>query len=370
MPAGQPVKRGRPVTTQAHFRRIAGELRKRILANEWPSGAALPSIRALASHYGVGKRTVWLAVEALKQENRLALNPHRRLVARSRDRAFSIAGNLILEVVGDSLDDMLKGAMNYALQLGIMRAAGALYAPLAVAHDHYLRDRMPTEFLELPLGGILLWGQFKLPILRQYEKLPLPVVLIDRPEEKWKGRWVCVDNATAAFEATSRLLALGHTRIAFLRYIQMGLKDIDADSKERQQGFMRAMEAAGQGAGSNAIFNVFPNETALSPSLQALFEARPRFTAVLSADTQGATRIQQAAQFRGLLIPKHLSLVCFQGLQPDYPQISGPRLDFEAIGRLAVQTLKVPEGQPLRVRVPTVWGEGASIAPPDPSMLA
>ena len=193
---------------------------------------------------------------------------------------------------------------------------------------------------------------------------------MDRPEEQWKGRSVCADNVAAAFDATSRLIALGHQRIAFLRYISMSLRDIDADSKERHQGFLLALAQAGRPAGSDTVFNIFSKDSESGPSLQALFDARPRFTAVLSADTGGAGKIMRAAQARELQIPKHLSLVCFQGIVPSLPQIAGPRLDFEAIGRLSIHVLRAPEGQPMRIRVPLVWTEGASVAPADPAMLA
>lgn len=48
--------------------RVEADLRRRIAAGEWQSGQALPSVPALAEHYGVARATVSRAIHALAED--------------------------------------------------------------------------------------------------------------------------------------------------------------------------------------------------------------------------------------------------------------------------------------------------------------
>lgn len=50
------------------WRRVADDLRRRIQSGEWPPGAALPSLSALADEYGVSTSTAGKATRALVDE--------------------------------------------------------------------------------------------------------------------------------------------------------------------------------------------------------------------------------------------------------------------------------------------------------------
>jgi len=95
-------------------------------------------------------------------------------------------------------------------------------------------------------------------------------------------------------------------------------------------------------AGSKAIFNSFSRDTPESRPIQAILKARPRFTAILTVSPTRAQLVVQAAKNAGLSIPRDLRIACFQGTDAQEPSISGPRIDFEALGRRAVQLLKNP----------------------------
>lgn len=55
--------------------RVEADLRRRIAAGEWRHGQALPSVPALAEHYGVARATVSRAVRALADEGLVRVVP-------------------------------------------------------------------------------------------------------------------------------------------------------------------------------------------------------------------------------------------------------------------------------------------------------
>jgi DNA-binding GntR family transcriptional regulator len=56
-------------------RRVEAELRRRIEADEWASGQALPSIASLAGHYGVSRATVAKALRRMANDGLVEVVP-------------------------------------------------------------------------------------------------------------------------------------------------------------------------------------------------------------------------------------------------------------------------------------------------------
>jgi GntR family transcriptional regulator len=56
-------------------RRIEADLRRRIEADEWASGQALPSIASLAEHYGVSRATVAKALRRMADDGLVEVVP-------------------------------------------------------------------------------------------------------------------------------------------------------------------------------------------------------------------------------------------------------------------------------------------------------
>jgi DNA-binding GntR family transcriptional regulator len=56
--------------------RVIEDLRRRILAGEWQPGEQLPTVGALAEHYGVARRTVSKALRALQAEHLVVVTPN------------------------------------------------------------------------------------------------------------------------------------------------------------------------------------------------------------------------------------------------------------------------------------------------------
>jgi LacI family repressor for deo operon, udp, cdd, tsx, nupC, and nupG len=355
-------ERGRPRNPRAQYRLIAEKLRARISKDEWRAGEALPSLRDLAREYGAGVNTLRQAVELLKQEGRVRVSARRRLtVASPRSKGRGIADGIMLLVIGSRVSGMQSGTYNPAMLRGILGGAAEVGIPFLTLHDRHFRSHMPTDALDLPLRGIVLFGSFEDRMLGEYEKLSVPVVAVDMPSEGRGVHSVSVNNVAAARDATERLLALGHRRFAFLRLVKLGVRKVDPDSRERQEGVEAALREAGLPEGALRVVNTISSHSRSSPAVQEIVRDRPRITAVIAASAGRAQLVLDAARAAGRKVPRDLSVVCFQGEVAALPEVSGPRTDFHELGRKAVHLLGEPKNPPQHVHVPAIWVRGRTM---------
>lgn len=354
----------RTVGKEVAYRQVADDLRKRLLDGEWEAKEAMPSLRALADHYHVGVKTIRLALDSLKAQGIIGVHPRRHLYARPAENAWSFTDNLVLEVVAGLLSGPFSRAYGAEMQRGVQLGVADLKASLLIAAHPDLRNRLPEELADLPVRGVVLYGHFRPKALKGYERLNVPVVHMDAPPRRERIHTVTVDNQTSAYEATSRLVAMGHRRIAFMRSISMGSRDVEPDARERQVGFERALRDAKIPAKREAIINTLYSDTPESPSIRRIFASRPAYTAVVVPGTTGAAKVIEGARAVGRTVPRDISVVAFQSTQPEYPQISGVRVDFAELAKQAVLLLKEPK-LPIRyLRVPAQWADGETCAPP------
>ncbi|MCK6472756.1 MAG: substrate-binding domain-containing protein [Planctomycetes bacterium] len=358
------AKGGRPVRSEARFRHVAEDLRRRILAGEWPHGTAIPSLRSLAAAYREGQRTVRLAVDLLKEEGHIAANARRRLLAQPAPAGTSAAGGQVLVVLTENLATLKRTGGNGDILFGVQRGVGMLDSPLALAHGYPLRQHLPQPFLGVALRGIVVVGAVTDAALARYERLNVPVVLADRPPERRRLHAACFDNEAGMREALDRLTALGHRRIAFLRMIQMATRDVEPDSKERQAAFLKGLRERGLPNDPRPVFSYMSTKGWSAPALKALLGARPGYTAVVCSDPNSARAMQDAAEGAGLRVPDDLSVVCYQGKGDRGHNFAGPAIDFAELGTQAALLLKDPAPEPRIVRLAPAWIAGKTLTPP------
>jgi DNA-binding GntR family transcriptional regulator len=66
---------GVPRGPERPFEIVADDLRRRMAAGEWQPGEALPTVAALAAHYGVSKATVTRTLQILASEGLVRVVP-------------------------------------------------------------------------------------------------------------------------------------------------------------------------------------------------------------------------------------------------------------------------------------------------------
>ncbi len=354
------LKRGRPRGKSTRYIAIAAEIGEKMAAGEWPVGHPLPSLRELARRHRVSFKTIHRAFALLKSRGQLHVRPHRVALAALGAPLEGVLRDAIAVVLPQSLTGSWQGQF----WNGIAHGAKKLGATLVVLQDD---ERWKTEFpaglRDAPLRGVLLVGPFRPGLLRQYESLGLPVVLLDQPGEDYQFHSVSVANYDAAYDATARLIAMGHRRIAFIGYILPSLLTVEPDARQRQLGFAAACKAKGLKDGDYRSF--LAGTSHATQAIQALHAANPPFTAVITSKPMHAEQVFAAAKARGQRIPRDLSLVTFhvKTSDPMQPDWSGPRLDLDQFGIQGVELLVRNPRTPQHVLLTPVWHDGKTTAP-------
>jgi DNA-binding LacI/PurR family transcriptional regulator len=363
MPQSSNRKRGRPPNPEAQYRRVAAALRAEVESGELTPGATLSSLRALGRKYGVSYRTMWLAIDVLKSEGCLAAGAGRRIKVLPPGEKSASVRSPVLEVVSYSkLGPALENPIGWALHLGVGTGADHIDASLLTVHGSSLRSHLPEGFAEVSPRGVLLLGHFNDDVLRAYARTGLPTVLVDWPAPSWQGHSIYVDNESAMHDAVERLLKLGHRQIAFLQRVSLRQGDLDLDAKERARSMRSALKKAGVPHRRESVFTLSYSDEDDSPALARLLKARPAFTAVITSDNNQAARIIAVARAMGRSVPDDLSVVGFQALEgEEHAQLSGPSIDFEAMGCEAVEMLTLPLRPSVQRRLATVWHHGNTV---------
>jgi LacI family transcriptional regulator, galactose operon repressor len=323
----------------------------------------MPSLRMLCEEYGVGQKTVRQAVELLKLEGRIRINANRRMVAARSKATTSATEKLLLLVVSDDLQRALQRNAVAGVLRGVQSAVGAAGASLLILSGKQFARSMPSDAFSLPLWGVVLAGGFSTRLLRRYDRLAIPVAVADSPIAGFdKLHSVSVDNRSAVSEALEHLLSRGHRRIAFMRHLSLSRREIDPDSREREECFHATLEKAGLPRSEHLVLDFFFTQESGQLVSRKLAEATPPVTALLSTGTASARGVRKNLLETGRRVPEDISLVCFGVAGDPNPGLSGPRIDFEAIGRRAVEIIEQSPKEPAHVRVPTSWHPGETIA--------
>jgi len=355
---GRPPGQGRP---RSKF--IAEDLTRRLQCGEWTAGQTLPSCRQFAKAYRASLKTVHLAFQVLKTQGSVIVNPRQQPVASCGATLHSIVdGSIALITTShNGLDINGTKSPRESILHGISKwRPGGFIGTLIVLQDgNRWRVEYPVGLQELPIKGILLLGPFPAHLLRRYEAMKQPVVLLDQPAEKFNVHSVAVANFDAAHDATLRLIKLGHRRMAFLRYPVYRIQDIDPDARERQTGFTAACRKSGLKDDACQVFTAgFHGSKGI---LENIIDSKPRITAVVAASPGYADQIAKGAKAAGLSIPRDLSIITFAEKGTAW---SGPQIDFESIGREGLNLLLRRPRTIERIRIPASWNAGSTCSAP------
>lgn len=172
----------------------------------------------------------------------------------------------------------------------------------------------------------------------------LPFVMVD-PVDTQHASMVSVgsSNWAGARTATEHLLALGHTRIAWIG----GPEGSDA-ARDRLYGYQAALDAAGLRVDPALIrSDRFTVASGAEHARDLLTSAAPP-TAIMAADDEMAVGVLATAHDLGIRVPEQLSVTGFDDTPQaawTTPPLTTVHQHLEGMGRLAVQTvLAMAEG--------------------------
>jgi LacI family transcriptional regulator len=217
-----------------------------------------------------------------------------------------------------------------------------LVEPLDLATPAWVDELVETA-LSLRLDGAILTPPLSqnVALLAQLAALRIPFVCVS-PDEHARGQAgsVEIDEARAAYDMTSRLIALGHRDIAFVEG-----HHAHASSGKRRGGFIAAMTAAGLAiADGHVIRGDFSFRSGLEAG-EALLATRPRPTAIFASNDDMALGVSVAALKHGVAVPSELAIAGFDDAPTArlaWPPITTVRQPVSEMGAAAVDILIEP----------------------------
>ena len=309
--------------------------------------ARRPTILDVARRAGVSKGAVSFALNGrpglapatreriLVAARELDWRPSSRARALSRSRAYAfgmvISRPPALLGADPFFAQFLAGIESILAGQGIALVLQVVGGDATVEVASYRRlateDRVDGVFLT-----DLRVGDPRFPLLVQ---LGLPAIAVGRPIGACPFPAVTVDDRVGVAEAVAHLLALGHTRIAYV-----GGTDGYVHAASRLEAWRGALEAAGVAPGPDLVGHFTGSGGAAAT--RALLALPDRPTAVVYANDLMAVAGMSVALGLGLTLPADLSVVGFDDIPLAAhvaPALTTVRQDAEAWGRAAAQAL-------------------------------
>lgn len=269
-----------------------------------------PTIKDIANAAKVSKATVSYVIN---DKPGVSADTRRRVLALMEEMNFrpnAVARGLAgqgTEALGLVIPDITD--MFYASIIrGVENAANELNYTLNLCTTHGLaeRERKAVEMFTSRRvdGAILMTYSLDAHFLHDLAAQGVTFVTIDNPAPDTPFYSVVVDNEKTGYMATKYLLDLGHRRIAFIHGIQGS-----HDSESRFLGYRRALSEYGVAFTKDlTVYGGFDRDQGYKAAGKLLASTAPP-TAIFAANDQMALGVLNAAQERGVDVPRRLSVI-------------------------------------------------------------
>lgn len=232
------------MSVQPKYQQIREELTREIAAGVFASGEKLPTEEHLARQFGVARQTVLKALDAMKLEGVITSERGRgTFVAVTHGRRRSEQdGNRQLVFISANLED----SFGHRVLLGVERAARQIGCSLVTCNTRYDSER-EAEYLRRARNtgadGIILLPYLRHPnselVSRVAESVPL--ICVDNVPSGVTVPLVTTDNFRAMYDATLRLIDMGHRKIGFI-LSRMEYAALPGTIGDRYRGYRKALE--------------------------------------------------------------------------------------------------------------------------------
>ncbi len=168
--------------------------------------------------------------------------------------------------------------------------------------------------------------------------LSIPVVFINNHNPGGFAYSVSIDDVAGARQVTEHLLALGHTRLAYIGD-RFGLQS----NLDRMAGFQDALERAPQARRPPIIVYGDGTSAGGAQAMKELLESGQNPTAVFCYNDRTAIGALSTIQERGLRVPEDISVTGFDDLPVSsfcHPPLTTLRQPMNGMGRQAMQILE------------------------------
>ena len=163
----------------------------------------------------------------------------------------------------------------------------------------------------------------------------VPVVLLSRHVAEIAENCINIDNELGGYLATRSVLALGHTRLA---YISGPLWK--KDSNQRLAGHKRALEEHGLEFDAQMMVEGNYQEDGGNRGMEQLLQSGLQFSVVICANDETAAGVVGVAREQGLSIPDEISIIGFDNVfftRYFRPKLSTVNFPIRAMGEMAAR---------------------------------
>ena len=174
--------------------------------------------------------------------------------------------------------------------------------------------------------------------LEELREQNYPYVLIDQTDVSQHSSTIEATNQQGAYDATTYLIQLGHTRIAFIT----GATAVQS-AADRLEGYKQALVDCGIPLRDDLIIEGdYQQQTGYMSTKQLLENTAPLPTAIFASNDLAAFGAMDAVREHGLRIPDDISIVGFDDVPQAsfvYPKLTTVRQPLEQMGEVASKML-------------------------------
>jgi len=351
---------------RASFREQIAELVRESLG----SGAQrrLPSVRQLASMYGVSVGTVANALNDLKKKGILKTLYKKGIYTTDAVPVGQKIRSSTIGVIGQGWDDVLREHNYFEMFNGISEIAekrGFRVRYLGTRRSENLATdgSLPPGTTECA-GIVYLLSEGPSPaFLNALYKHRVPCAVTDWFDKKLRADGVLMDNAAGCRAAVEALIEQGHTRIGFIK------ATYGQSTAEREQGYRAALEAAGIPFDSDLVRAAEVHVTGGFDAARDLL--RFGVTGIMCHNDHLAVGALLGVESRELRVPDDVSVVGFGNHASSINRAGLKRLttvhvDMADVGRkaaeLLLRRLQGDSADPRVARVPVRFLPGDTVA--------
>ncbi len=338
-----------------------------------------PSIREIAQRLNVSKSTVALAVSTTEENCPLAPATRERILKACADMGYRVNSiartmrtgrfNTIAMIVGKISPYFLPAELVYGAEDALEKKGYRLNLTWLDNRRLTSANYVPKVLEEWSCDGLLIHYATFLPkkMLELIERHQIPTVWMN---SKLEHDCVHPDDFNAAYDATQRIIALGHKHIGYLHFHHFE----HYSETDRFGGYEKAMREAGL---KPQRVRVPPMESPAEIRVdhrqeiaRKIIQARNRPTALLCYEMEVAAPILVAALSSGLRVPEDLSLVTFGRYNRNNTgiSISTIQLNLEELGRRSADMLLKKIEKPSKflspIAVPLKMDSDVTLSPP------
>jgi LacI family transcriptional regulator len=256
------------------------------------AGVSQPTVSLVLTRNPKARVAPETRARVLKIAQELGYRPNRLAQGLVRRRSYAL-GVIVPGFDNPVYAAVISGAEKVAAQAGYAVLLCEGKGSEVVQHLEALRDRQ--------IDGVIIAG-IAASTLPAAALDGLNVVLVNQPSEKFST--VGSDSLKAGSIAAEHLLALGHTRVAFL-----GPADAIPAFRLRERGFVQALRAAGVTVTSEFFQRASATVAGGIEGMRALLALDDRPTAVFCANDLMALGAHKSCSVAGVVLPRDLSLL-------------------------------------------------------------